>query len=84
MENTLIRSEPCSRCGGQMLWTQNAWPAEGQTTSAAYRCMNGHTIDPALTKQCPSCGIHDTSLISDGEPQQFRCLRCGQSFEVPR
>ena len=30
-----------------MLWTENAWRA-GDTAGAAYRCANGHVIDPAL------------------------------------
>src|SRR6185503_89768 len=58
-ENTLIRSEPCPECGVDMLWTQNAWHAAG-TSNAAYQCPNGHVIDPALTRQCPACGLHDT------------------------
>jgi hypothetical protein len=83
MENTLIRSKPCSQCGAEMLWTQNAWRA-GDTTNAAYRCLNGHTIDPATTRQCPECGLHDTTVVGEGEPQQFRCLRCSHSFHMPR
>ena len=80
-DNTLIRSEACLECGGEMLWTQNAWRA-GDTAGAAYRCANGHVIDPALTRQCPSCGVHDTTRVgtSNGK-QQFRCLRCGKAFE---
>jgi hypothetical protein len=83
-DNTLIRLEACLECGGEMLWTQNAWRA-GDTAGAAYRCANGHAIDPALTRQCPSCGVHDTTRVgtSNGK-QQFRCLRCGKAFEVPR
>jgi len=83
-ENTLIRSEACPECGGEMLWTQNAWRA-GDTAGAAYRCANGHVIDPALTRQCPGCGVHDTTRVgtSNGK-EQFRCLRCGKAFEVPR
>ena len=86
MENTLIRTEPCPQCGQQMLWTQNAWRPGGQTTNAAYRCLNGHTIDPALTKQCPSCGLHDTKLVAGAteERGQFSCMRCGETFIVPR
>jgi predicted RNA-binding Zn-ribbon protein involved in translation (DUF1610 family) len=86
MENTLIRTEPCPQCGQQMLWTQNAWPPGGQTTNTAYRCLNGHTIDPALTKQCPSCGLHDTKLVAGAaeERGQFSCMRCGETFIVPR
>jgi endogenous inhibitor of DNA gyrase (YacG/DUF329 family) len=84
MENTLIRSSPCPECGGDMLWTQNAWKT-GETANAAYRCQNGHVLDPSLTRQCPACGIHDTVLLNGPEGrQQFRCARCGEEFEVPR
>jgi predicted RNA-binding Zn-ribbon protein involved in translation (DUF1610 family) len=86
MENTLIRSEPCGNCGADMLWTQNAWKAEGTGTSnAAYRCLNGHVLDPSTTRQCPVCGVHDTRVVEevDGR-QEFRCARCGHAFGVPR
>ena len=59
MENTLVRSKPCAECGAEVLWTQNAWKS-GSTGSAAYRCVNGHVIDPTQTRQCPNCGVHDT------------------------
>jgi hypothetical protein len=82
--NTLIRSEPCRECGAEMLWTQNAWRA-GDAAAAAYRCANGHVIDPELTRQCPTCGLHDTTRVgvSDGK-EQYRCLRCDEAFEAPR
>ena len=84
MENTIVRSEPCPDCGGEMLWTQNAWPV-GSETSAAYRCPNHHVLDPSMTRQCPTCGVHDTTLINSAEEQQeFRCCRCGQVFLFPR
>lgn len=81
MENTLVRSSPCPECGAAMMWTQNAWKT-GDTGRAAYRCQDGHTIDPVLTRQCPSCGIHDT--VPDGELQngRFRCTRCAEVFIV--
>lgn len=83
MENTLIRSEPCPECGEPMLWTQNAWPADAHS-EAAYRCVAGHVVDPVLTKQCPTCGIHDTVIVGPaaGSPQTHRCYRCGNAFEV--
>jgi hypothetical protein len=84
MENTLFRSSPCPDCGLDLLWTQNAWKG-ADTGQAAYRCQNGHTIDPSLTRQCPCCGIHDTVLLDDRDGhQQFRCARCNESFEFPR
>lgn len=84
MENTLIRSERCAQCGENMLWTQNAWHA-GDSHSAAYQCLNGHVLDPAETRQCPKCGVHDTTLASNNDGrQQFKCLRCVTSFEYPR
>ncbi len=84
MENTLIRSSPCAECGAEMVWTQNAWKT-GDLGNAAYRCQNGHVLDPSLTCQCPACGIHDTVLLADRDGrQQFRCERCGELFEVPR
>jgi predicted RNA-binding Zn-ribbon protein involved in translation (DUF1610 family) len=82
--NALIRSEPCRECGTEMLWTQNAWRS-GDTVGAAYRCANGHVIDPALTRQCPTCGLHDTTRISASDgTQQYRCWRCDKVFEAPR
>ena len=84
MENTLIRSSPCSECGSELLWTQNAWKV-GDVRLAAYSCQNGHVIDPSLTRQCPACGLHDTVLVGNREGhQQFRCARCRQNFEFPR
>jgi hypothetical protein len=84
MENTLVRSERCQQCGEVMLWSQNAWPA-GDTYSAAYQCPNGHVVDPAMTRQCPRCGIHDTELTDATEGrQQFKCHRCGEAFQIPR
>ena len=84
MENTIVRSSPCSECGSEMLWTQNAWKT-GDTGQAAYHCQNGHVLDPSLTRQCPVCGLHDTVLLDDRDGrQQFRCARCRKAFEVPR
>jgi hypothetical protein len=85
-DNTLIRSTACEICGARLLWTQAAWP-EAPTSSqpsprAAYRCMNGHLIDPAATPQCPSCGVHDTARAES--PTRFTCQRCGAAFSVPR
>jgi predicted RNA-binding Zn-ribbon protein involved in translation (DUF1610 family) len=82
MQNTLIRSTPCPECGGDMLWSQNAWKT-GDTGVAAYRCMNGHVLDPAQTRQCPSCGLHDTVLLDEEDAQHFRCARCGEQFAFP-
>jgi DNA-directed RNA polymerase subunit RPC12/RpoP len=83
-ENTLIRSAECAECGAEMLWTQNAWPADDRT-EAAYRCVNAHVVDPATTRQCPKCGVHDTELLASvGGQERFRCFRCGQSFDYPR
>ena len=84
MENTIIRSEPCPDCGSEMIWTQNAWHADAGD-SAAYRCLNGHVLDPTTTRQCPACGVHDTAIIgTDGPRQHFLCGRCGESFTFPR
>ena len=84
MVNELARSRPCEICGAEMLWTQAAWDsAEGK--KAAYRCLNGHVIDPRNTRQCPRCGFHDTEvLVAAGGQQQCRCFRCGAQFDVPR
>lgn len=79
--NVLLRTEPCPECGGMMLWTQNAW-AHGDNRAAAYRCPNGHVIDPAATHQCPRCGVHDTAAIAGGEPGSFECHRCGNKFNI--
>jgi predicted RNA-binding Zn-ribbon protein involved in translation (DUF1610 family) len=86
MDNTILRSAPCPDCGAQALWTQNAWPADGDGESrAAYRCVNGHVLDPSTTRQCPACGVHDTTLVrSAAGRQDFRCARCGESFTFPR
>ena len=84
MENTMVRSSPCSECGAEMLWTQNAWKT-GDSVQAAYRCQNGHTLDPSLTRQCPACGIHDSVMLEDRDGrQEFRCTRCAERFQVPR
>ena len=84
MENTLIRSQKCPGCGAEMLWTQNAWPP-GHNGEAAYRCQNGHVVDPTDTRQCPRCGVHDTQRLSEGDgPTAFRCFRCGLEFDYPR
>ena len=83
MENTLVRSAPCPECGADLLWTQNAWKT-GDTARAAYRCLTGHVVDPSTTRQCPTCGIHDTEFVEarDGRAQS-RCTRCKQLFESP-
>jgi predicted RNA-binding Zn-ribbon protein involved in translation (DUF1610 family) len=85
-DNTLIRSSPCPSCGEMMLWTQAAWPPdqadERDAGRAAYRCLQGHLVDPAETPQCPGCGIHDTAREGDGT--DFRCTRCGTRFAWPR
>ena len=84
LDNTLIRSVPCPTCGAQMLWTQNAWRV-GDTSNAAYQCLNGHVVDPDTTRQCPQCGVHDTTAVDDADGrQQCKCLRCDTAFQVPR
>ena len=84
MENTLVRTDPCAACGEKMLWTQNAWPAD-RPTEGAYRCPNGHVVDPDDTRQCPNCGIHDTSAVAEGGgTTRFSCYRCGTTFTFPR
>lgn len=86
MEDTIRRSAPCPDCGTEMLWTQNAWDADNadSETRAAYRCLNGHVVDPSMTRQCPACGVHDTTLmdVTEGR-QEFRCS-CGEVFGFPR
>jgi predicted RNA-binding Zn-ribbon protein involved in translation (DUF1610 family) len=84
MDNTLIRTERCPQCGAEMIWTQNAWPP-GSETEAAYRCHSGHVVDPATTRQCPECGVHDTRLTEKADGREhYRCQRCGASFQIPR
>ncbi len=84
MENTLVRFSRCPECDAQMLWTQNAWKT-AESGQAAYRCENGHVIDPAQTAQCPVCGIHDTVLEREQDGvKHFRCTRCSDPFAVPR
>jgi hypothetical protein len=83
MENTLVRSSPCAECGAEMLWTQNAWKT-GDTGRAAYCCLAGHVVDPSTTRQCPTCGIHDTVLVGDNNGRtQSRCARCNVLFDGP-
>jgi hypothetical protein len=82
--NTLRRTDPCPECGEMMLWTQNAW-AHGDNRAAAYRCLNGHVIDPVETRECPACGVHDTRLnpASEGPPSAHICNQCGERFLGP-
>ena len=81
-DNTLIRSVACDVCGARMLWTQSAWSDEADPIArAAYRCDNGHVVDPVQTPQCPNCGVHDTVRLASGE---FKCARCSTVFTVPR
>jgi Zn ribbon nucleic-acid-binding protein len=83
-ENTLVSSRPCAECGAELLWTQNAWRIEGHA-SAAYVCLNGHVVDPAQTRQCPACGVHDTEVTSiENGVHHHRCRRCGREFQIPR
>jgi hypothetical protein len=64
-----------------MLWTQSAWTDAGEALArAAYRCDNGHVLDPRESPQCPNCGVHDT--VSAGS--DFKCHRCSTVFTVPR
>ena len=79
--NVLQRTQPCASCGAMMLWTQNAW-AHGNNRAAAYRCANGHVIDPADTHQCPKCGVHDTSAAPSNGAGAYECHRCGHTFTV--
>jgi predicted nucleic acid-binding Zn ribbon protein len=63
-----------------MLWTQNAW-AQGDNRAAAYRCMNGHVLDPAMTRECPKCGVHDTQIVEQArEAAACVCNACGARF----
>jgi predicted RNA-binding Zn-ribbon protein involved in translation (DUF1610 family) len=82
--NVLLRSEPCAECGEMMLWTQNAW-ADADNRAAAYRCLNGHVLDPATTRECPTCGVHDTRAIETNADAQtaYVCNACGAQFAVP-
>ena len=83
--SSLRRSSPCLECGSMMLWTQNAW-ASGDNRAGAYRCMNGHVLDPQLTRECPSCGMHDTSVIEGSPADQVEhlCHACGARFATPQ
>ena len=82
--NVLLRSEPCAECGEMMLWTQNAW-THGDSRAAAYRCLNGHVLDPATTRECPTCGLHNTRVVESGDDQSGHvCNSCGARFDVPR
>ena len=81
--NTLRRSDTCPECGEMMLWTQNAW-VRGESRAAAYRCLNGHVTDPVETRECPTCGVHDTRFVSDeAEGSTHACNQCGAQFSVP-
>ena len=81
--NVLLRSEPCAECGEMMLWTQNAC-THGDSRAAAYRCPNGHVLDPATTRECPTCGVHDTRIaeLSDDDQTTHMCNACGARFAV--
>ena len=79
--NVLLRPEPCAECEEMMLWTQNAW-AHGDNRAAAYQCPNGHVLDPQTTRQCPTCGLHDTQPAAPPKDGTFTCNRCGNRFTV--
>lgn len=86
-DNTLVRSVACETCGARMLWTQAAWhepttERRVETARAAYRCDNGHVLDPSTTRQCPNCGLHDTMQTT--AETSFKCRRCHTVFSVPR
>jgi predicted RNA-binding Zn-ribbon protein involved in translation (DUF1610 family) len=81
--NVLLRTAPCIECGGMMLWTQNAW-VHGDNRAAAYRCPNGHVLDPHTTHQCPRCGVHDTEAVASKGDGTLECHRCGHQFVVTR
>lgn len=83
--NVLRRSEPCPECGEMMLWTQNIW-AHGDNRAAAYRCLNGHVLDPSTTRECQTCGVHDTRIAESSEDGQTThvCNACGARFAVQR
>jgi predicted RNA-binding Zn-ribbon protein involved in translation (DUF1610 family) len=83
MENTLIRPAPCPQCGAQMLWTQNACDADA-SSNAAYRCVNGHVLDPAGTRQCPACGMHDTEVVGSAQEAQQVAQRNPQGLAPDR
>ena len=84
MSTGLTRSLPCPQCGTEVLWTQNAWRV-ADSALAAYVCLNGHVIDPSETRQCPKCGVHDTTLLGqEGDRQEFHCQQCGERFVYPR
>ena len=50
-----------------------AWPRDAHI-EAAFRCRNGHVTDPAATKQCAACGVHDTRRRLDDHPTATRTL----------
>jgi predicted RNA-binding Zn-ribbon protein involved in translation (DUF1610 family) len=83
--NALLRTEPCPDCGERMLWTQNVW-VHGENRAAAYRCPNGHVLDPSTTRECPICGVHDTRIVEssrrDGQTKHV-CNACGARFAAP-
>ena len=83
--DALRRLEPCPGCGTMMLWTQNAWVHE-HSRAAAYQCMNGHVIDPEMTRECPSCGMHDTGVLELSAVGQTShiCHVCSTRFSRPR
>ena len=82
--NSLRRSTPCPECGEMMLWTQNAW-MNGDSRAAAYRCLNGHVTDPVDTRECPTCGVHDTQFLLQAAPgpNAYACNQCGARFSIP-
>lgn len=68
-----------------MLWTQNAW-AHGDSRAAAYVCLNGHMLDPSATRECPTCGLHDTRIDASSDDGQTTsvCHACGARFAWQR
>jgi hypothetical protein len=54
--------------------------------TAAYRCVNGHVVDPATTRQRPVVACMRPKIVGSAEAAtlEFRCLRCVTTFTFAR
>ena len=74
METTIMRSAPCSECGAQMLWTQNAWRADDDgVANAALSLCERPPVEP----------VHHASVSGLRRPQHRTVEQRQRPPELP-